>query len=114
MTSTVYCVTKTTFCARLMQRLNFASCCKFKRKRGLGVTVEGLKIRRASALGGSTPPPGTSLKLMCLDSSNVPNSTKNTIFSLGRAHEILRTSLLKWFQRVLHAGSSYLGRCYAI
>src|ERR1700680_4774692 len=62
MTSTVYCLTKTTFCARLMQRLNFASCCKFKRKRGLGVTVEGLKIRRASALGGSTPPPGTTVQ----------------------------------------------------
>jgi len=41
------------------QRLNFASCCKCRRRRGLGMTVEGLKIRRASALGGSTPPPGT-------------------------------------------------------
>src|SRR5271165_390623 len=30
--------------------------------RGLGRGVEGLKIRRASALGGSIPPPGTTPK----------------------------------------------------
>src|ERR1700686_5683350 len=40
-------------------------------------------------LGVRLPLPAPSSKLMCLDSSNVPNSTKNTIFSLGRPHEIL-------------------------
>ena len=37
----------------------FISLCKHKKMRGLGLALEGLKIRRASALGGSIPPPGT-------------------------------------------------------
>ncbi len=35
--------------------------CKHAALLEIGKPREGLKIRRASALGGSTPPPGTSL-----------------------------------------------------
>jgi hypothetical protein len=41
---------------------DFASYCKLKIKQGLGGSAEGLKIRRPSGHGGSTPPPGTSIK----------------------------------------------------
>ncbi len=41
------------------ERQSFARLCNGDKLRGLTDTVEGLKIRRPSGLGGSTPPPGT-------------------------------------------------------
>jgi hypothetical protein len=42
-----------------MKRPCLVSLCKNREMRGLGRGVKGLKIRRPSGLGGSTPPPGT-------------------------------------------------------
>ena len=40
---------------------NLASLCNAEKLRGLSGAAEGLKIRRPSGLGGSTPPPGTNV-----------------------------------------------------
>jgi hypothetical protein len=58
-----------------------ATLCKVKKMDCLENEWFGLKIRRASALGGSTPPPGTILRRLCLRPKSPPavmNGTADT------------------------------------
>jgi hypothetical protein len=58
------------------------------------MAVEGLRIRRASALGGSIPPPGTNVQSICKDPVDRPTDAPQGDPVMQRAKKLPSRSKL--------------------